>query len=98
MLSCGRFELRRLICDREGIDDISQLSGHDDWKIGEVLIDTMIRDAILREIIGTDLLTAIACANLCETIGSLGLRFFLLFLCIETSLQDRYSLDLVLQL
>ena len=56
---CG-FELCGLIGDSERIDDISEVSRHDHGKVREILIDTVIRDTILREIVRSDFLTSVS--------------------------------------
>lgn len=98
ILSCCCFELRRLIGNRESIDDICEVSRHDHGEIREVLIDPMIRHAILREVIGADLLTTVSCPDLGKTISSLCLCFLLLFEREESSPQYGYRLHFILQL
>ncbi len=58
----------------------------------------MISHTILRKVIGTDFFTAIACTDLCQSIGSLSLCLFLFFEGEESSLQDRNCLHFILEL
>lgn len=79
LFPCCSLQLGRLVCDSECIEDMTEISCHDDGEIREVLIDPMIRESILWEVVGTDFLTAIPCSDESETSRSFFFGFFLFF-------------------
>lgn len=86
VIFCCCFEFGCLVCDRECIDDVSEISRHDCWEVGKIFIDTVIGHTILREIVGADFLTAISCSDLCEASIAEFFCFFFFFESKKTSL------------
>lgn len=78
------FKFCCLIRNSKCIKNISKITCHYHGKIGKILVDAMISEAILREIIGTNFLTPITCSNKSESSSSLKLSLFLFFYGIDS--------------
>ena len=80
VLPAQPLQLFSLLAGGKGIDYLVQIAVHDLFQIVDGQPDAMVGAAVLREVIGADLLTAVAGAHLPLTLGVDGILLFLLFL------------------
>ena len=98
VLPAQPLQLFGLLAGGKGVDYLIQIAVHDLFQIMDGQADAVVGAAILWEVVGANLLAAVAGAHLPLTLGVYGILLFLLLLCKEAAAQDLQRLILVLEL
>ena len=91
-------QLFRLFAGGKGVDDLIEVAVQDLCKVVHRQADAVVGAAVLREVVGADLLAAVAGAHLPLPLGVDGVLLFLLLLGQQAAAQDLQCLVLVLKL
>ena len=91
-------ELARAVRGLERRDDVAQAVAFEHFLVRGVETDAVVGHAVLRRVVGADLLGTVARADLCQTLGALGSLLLGEHLLVEASAKDGHRRDLVLQL
>ena len=97
-LSTQLLQLFGLLAGGKGVDHLVQIAVHDLFQIVDGQADAVVGAAVLRKVVGADLLAAVAGAHLPLTLGVDGVLLLLLLLRKQAAAQDLQRLILVLEL
>ena len=92
------FEPRGFIVRHESIDQGSEFAIHDFRELVDGQTDAVIRDAILRIIVGPNFLRAVTCFDLSPTFGPDGSLLLFHFHFVKAGAQDTHGLGAILDL